>query len=348
MSDEQLPEENSITSSEKQSKWFLGAIDVIAKGSGLLVALLYFSGLVIVNANFSKYGLTKISLANSKYLIAGVWYVVLIAICYRIYLELSKLYSEERPALSSLVIMLTAIVQLFVVNILLSFVGDRGQMLPEQLGTKKIYNVIWWTLVILSLLGSLLAVIWKKKRIETLAQWGSAAYTTIWSLNFFNAGEFLFLFLGFGLIRTSKVTIQKYLEKKEVAEQLGNLLVILLLSLWIFGRYVYAEISPEFGGGKIVPIEVRLTERFSGIDENLVTNNQVLKCNLIDRSDESIVVMCDTLTNFKAVEIRMNNIQTINYLEVSARASMLSKLFGWIEDQSKKSKPDSTTSISKK
>lgn len=343
MSEEQLSVGNEINSPEKQNKWYLSAIDFIAKASGVLVALLYFSGLVIVNANFSKYGLSKISLANSKYLIAGVWYIVILAICYRIYLELARLYSAERPVLSSLLVLLLAFVQLFVISTLLSFVGNRGQRLPAQLGIEKIYNIIWWSLIILGVIGWLISSIWKNKQVEVLTNWISATNYGIWTLMLFNAGELVFLISAFGLLRISKVTIQNYLEKKDMAEQLANVLIVLLFSLWIFGRYVYAEISPEFGGGKLVPVEVRLKQPLS---KEAITSidSSVLKCNLIDRTDESIVVMSDSLTNYKAIEIRSDNILAVNYVDASSKISSLGKFFEWIENISKSSAIDTVTS----
>lgn len=63
------------------------ASDAITKVSGILAALLYFSGLVIVNVHFSRYGIAKVNLVDSKYVIAGLWYSVFVVICYRIYIE---------------------------------------------------------------------------------------------------------------------------------------------------------------------------------------------------------------------------------------------------------------------
>jgi tryptophan-rich sensory protein len=76
--------ENNRSSTNEANRYIFSTIDTLAKASGIAVALLYFSGLLIVNAHFSQYGISRLSLTDPKYIIAGVWYIIFVLICCQI------------------------------------------------------------------------------------------------------------------------------------------------------------------------------------------------------------------------------------------------------------------------
>jgi len=178
-------------------KWYSRTIDFVAKTSGMLLALLYFSGLLIVNAHLSRFGVARMGLIDSKYIIAGVWYVILGGICFRMYKEASLLLKQEVPyRLNFLLAMGSFFGQLFVVNILLSFIAERGEKLPEQLN----WNVgiaVLFVFVVSSGVALFIADVIGKLQVKFFAILriiSSTAYSILFGLVLFSVCKNLYSF----------------------------------------------------------------------------------------------------------------------------------------------------------
>jgi len=95
-----------------------------------------------------------------------------------------------------------------------------------------------------------------------------------------------------------------------------------------------------------IPVEVWIDDAISN-RESSITSKSVFECKLIDRTDDSIVVVRDSLDAHKAIEIRKDRIVAMNYLDVPLRHPFGMNLLSGLRAIRPKSVPDTVLSKTK-
>jgi hypothetical protein len=283
----------STNNNSKSEKSFLETLQLLSIPNlvAILGIFIYIPGCIIVNSYLIDYGVQDFSLFRIKYLSAGFVFIIIFTLYFIIVLQSIYYFDEkfdkilitlnpEKNSFFWIIFSTIRVIAEYALRHIVAVLVISTMFFPEKISHINVSMRFFITLtgVIFLIVTSRLSQKWPK---------------TVYSISgiFYLSSPFLFfhylettvtfklllMFIGISTLYVSTLFITN---KKIINFDKSDYFVILLfliLTSAFFGKLLYGDVKPEFGGGTQVPIKLIINKKNTPLFQEIpiVVNNNI-------------------------------------------------------------------------